>query len=146
MFNKKKQPPIKSLIAQGTRVDGNVIFHDGLRVDGEVVGDIRASTDQPSILVISELASVKGEIVADHVIINGSVKGPVNALDLLELQPKARIEGDVSYKALEMHQGATIAGQLKPMAATTGLTGTTSTPVAVAEEDKPTLKLAANNG
>ena len=98
MFNKKKQPPIKSLIAQGTRVDGNVIFHDGLRVDGEVVGDIRASTDQPSILVISELASVKGEIVADHVIINGSVKGPVNALDLLELQPKTdRIQAALTY-------------------------------------------------
>ena len=132
MFNKKKQPPIKSLIAQGTRIDGNVIFHDGLRVDGEVNGDIRASEDQTSILVISEVARVAGQIQADHVIINGSVKGPVNALDLLELQPKARIEGDVSYRALEMHQGATISGQLKPMAADT--------------EEKPTLKLAANNG
>lgn len=136
MFSKKKQPPIKSLIAQGTRIDGNVLFHDGLRVDGEVVGDIRASTEQPSMLVISELASVSGQIFADHVIINGSVKGPVNALDLLELQPKARIEGDVSYKALEMHQGATISGQLRPMAA--GVAGE--------DEDKPTLKLAANNG
>ena len=136
MFNKKKQPPIKSLIAQGTRVDGNVIFGDGLRVDGEVVGDIRSSSEQASILVISELASVTGEIVADHVIINGTVKGPVNARELLELQPKARIECDVAYKALEMHQGATIAGQLKPMALAT----------LVAEEDKPTLKLAANNG
>lgn len=132
MFGKKKQPPIKSLIAQGTRIDGNVTFHDGLRVDGEVVGDIRASDEQPSILVVSEQASVTGQIHADHVIINGRVKGPVFALELLELQPKARIEGDVSYKALEMHQGATIAGQLKPMAG--GI------------EDKPTLKLAANNG
>jgi cytoskeletal protein CcmA (bactofilin family) len=26
-------------------------------------------------------------------------------VELLELQPKARVEGDVSYKALEMHQG-----------------------------------------
>lgn len=136
MFNKKKQPPIKSLIAQGTRIDGNVTFHDGLRVDGEVVGDILASSEQASILVISELASVCGRITADHVIINGSVKGPVHALDLLELQPKARIEGDVSYKALEMHQGATIAGQLKPM-----VQGASES-----EEDKPTLKLAANNG
>jgi cytoskeletal protein CcmA (bactofilin family) len=133
VFGKKKQPPIKSLIAQGTRIDGNVVFHDGLRVDGEVVGDIRASDEQPSILVISESASVTGQIHADHVIINGSVKGPVFAFDLLELQPKARIEGDVSYKALEMHQGATISGQLKPMTGA-GL------------EDKPTLKLAANNG
>jgi len=132
MFNKKKQPPIKSLIAQGTRIDGNVIFHDGLRVDGEVVGDIRANEEKTSILVISEVASVCGQIHADHVIINGTVKGPVHALELLELQPKARIEGDVSYRALEMHQGATISGQLKPMAADA--------------EDKPTLKLAANNG
>ena len=132
MFGKKKQPPIKSLIAQGTRIEGNVLFHDGLRVDGEVVGDIRASDKQPSILVISEVAVVTGQILADHVIINGHVKGPVQAFELLELQPKARIEGDVSYKALEMHQGATITGQLKPMAG--GI------------EDKPTLKLAANNG
>ena len=132
MFNKKKQPPIKSLIAQGTRIDGNVTFHDGLRGDGEVVGDIRASDEQTSILVISEVARVTGQIHADHVIINGSIKGPVHAFDLLELQPKARIEGDVSYRALEMHQGATISGQLKPMAA--------------GAEEKPPLKLAANNG
>jgi cytoskeletal protein CcmA (bactofilin family) len=132
MFNKKKQPPIKSLIAQGTRIDGNVTFHDGLRVDGDVIGDIRASDEQTSILVISEVARVTGQIHADHVIINGTVKGPVHAFDLLELQPKARIEGDVSYRALEMHQGATISGQLKPMAA--------------GPEEKPPLKLAANNG
>lgn len=131
MFGKKKQPPIKSLIAPGTRIDGNLSFQDGLRVDGEVVGDIRASKESPSILVISEVASVTGQIHADHVIINGRVTGPVYALELLELQPKARIEGDVSYKVLEMHPGATIEGQLKPRID--------------AQEDKPTLKLAANN-
>jgi cytoskeletal protein CcmA (bactofilin family) len=138
MLGKKKQPPIKSLIAQGTRIEGNLMFSDGLRIDGDVVGDIRASEDKPSILVISEIASVKGQIHADHVIINGHVKGPVLAFNLLELQPKARIEGDVSYRALEMHQGATISGQLKPMVA--GATG------AVEVEDKPTLKLATKNG
>jgi cytoskeletal protein CcmA (bactofilin family) len=132
MFNKKKQPPIKSLIAQGTRIEGHVLFHDGLRIDGEVIGDIRANDEKPSILVVSEVATVTGQIHADHVIINGHVRGPVLAFDLLELQPKARIEGDVSYKALEMHQGATISGQLKPMAP--------------GVEGKPTLKLAANNG
>lgn len=130
MFEKRKQPPIKSLIAQGTRIEGDLRFRDGLRIDGEVTGNVRASEDQPSILVVSEVAQVTGLIEADHVIINGHVKGPVVAHELLELQPKARIEGDVSYKALEMHQGATIAGQLKPMAG--------------AAEEKPTLKLAAN--
>jgi len=131
MFNKKKQPPIKSLIADGSQITGNYVFTDGLRVDGNVVGDVRSRDDEPSILVISETASVVGEIHADHIIINGRVRGPVHANVMLELQPKARIEGDVHYKALEMHQGALIAGQLRPP-----LEG----------EEKPTLKLAANNG
>ena len=79
-------------------------------------GNTSANAEQPSILVISEAAVVQGEVHADHVIINGTVRGPVHAKELLELQPKARIEGDVCYKALEMHQGATISGQLQPAA------------------------------
>lgn len=130
MLARKKQPPIRSLIAQGTRIEGNLNFSEGLRVDGQIVGDVRASEDQPSILVLGEHGSVQGAIYADHVIVNGQViGGPVHAAELLELQPKARIEGDVRYKALEMHQGATIDGHLKPEGA----------------EAKPTLKLAANN-
>jgi cytoskeletal protein CcmA (bactofilin family) len=127
---KKKQPPIKSLIAHGSQISGNMRFTDGLRVDGSVIGNLRASEDEPSILVISESASVTGEVHADHIIINGSVKGPIYATVMLELQPKARIEGEVRYAALEMHQGALVSGQLRPL-----LEG----------EDKPTLKLAANN-
>jgi cytoskeletal protein CcmA (bactofilin family) len=132
MFGKKSQPPIRSLVAPGSEIRGSMSFTDGLRVDGSVVGNLNANEDKRSILVISESAHVAGEIHADHVIINGHVVGPVYAHELLELQPKARIEGDVHYKALEMHQGATITGQLRPM-----LGGIL--------EDKPTLKLAANN-
>ncbi len=130
MFGKKKHPPIRSLIAAGTEIRGNMKFTDGLRIDGAVQGDIRENQDHPSLLVISESAHVTGEIHADHVIINGRVNGTVHANELLELQPKAHIEGDVHYKALEMHQGAVISGQLMPMN----------------ESDKPALKLAANNG
>ena len=61
-------------------------------------------------------------------VINGSVDGPVIADDLLELQPKARIVGDVKYEALEMHQGATIDGELR----------------ALKSDAKPGLKLAAS--
>lgn len=130
MFNKKKQPPIKSLIAEGSHIAGHISFSDGLRIDGEVSGNIGASENHPSILVISESAKVVGEVTADHIIINGTVKGPVHARQMLELQPKARIEGDVHYAALEMHQGALISGQLRPI---------------LDSEEKPTLKLAANN-
>lgn len=62
-------------------------------------------------------------------IISGEVRGPVHAHELLELQPKARITGDVRYDLLEMHQGAVVEGELKPLK----------------RIDKPALKLAASN-
>jgi cytoskeletal protein CcmA (bactofilin family) len=133
MFGKKKHPPIKSLIAQGTVVAGDVSFRDGLRIDGEVRGNVMAVEGQGSILVVSETGVVTGDIRSDLIVINGVVHGPVCAADLLELQPKARVEGDVSYKALEMHQGATITGKLQPIR-----------PDAVS--DKAPLKLASSNG
>lgn len=132
MFGKKKQPPIKSLIAHGTVIRGDLAFGDGLRIDGEVHGQVVAHEGGPSLLVISETAKVWGEVRAAHVIVNGEVVGPLHASELLELQPRARIQGDVSYQALEMHQGATICGQLLPLGD--------------GKQDKPTLKLAAIGG
>ena len=135
MFGKKDHSAIKTLIAQGTRIDGDMTFEDGLRVDGEVYGAIHAKSDGGSLLVISEGAVAEGGLKADHVIINGTVKGSVEARELLELQPKAKIEGDVQYVALEMHQGATILGQLRPMGSAT----------ASSEEDKPLFRLATKS-
>ena len=102
MFNKKKQPSIKSLIAEGSQIEGNIRFADGLRIDGAVVGIVSARSEVASMLVISETASVTGEVHADHIIINGAVTGPIHARVMLELQPKARIQGDVHYTALEL--------------------------------------------
>ena len=115
MFNKKKQPPLKSLVAKGARVAGDIFFSDGIRIECEIAGNITAIDHQASILVIAESASIVGNITADHIIINGSIKGAVTARLMLELQPNARIEGDVAYGALEMHQGALIAGRLTPI-------------------------------
>ncbi len=127
-LGKKKPPPIRSLIGEGVMVRGNIRFEEGLRIDGEVHGDVEAAEGR-SILVISEKARVRGKVRASHVIINGEVCGPVHSEELLELQPKARIEGDVRYQTLEMHQGAQVEGLLKPLKSA----------------EKPTLTLAASN-
>ncbi len=115
MFGQSKQAPITSLIAGGTVIAGDIAFTDGLRIDGQIRGDVVAIKDAPSLLVISQTATIVGNIRADHVIINGAVHGAIEATQLLELQPKAKIQGDISYRALEMHQGAVISGQLKPV-------------------------------
>lgn len=115
MFGKKSSMPqkrIDSLIGAGTVVDGDVTFTGGLRIDGHVRGNVVAANSEPGTLVVSEQAKVDGEIRVSHVVVNGTVNGPVTADDYLELQPKARIVGDVSYKMLEMHVGAVIQGRL----------------------------------
>jgi len=135
MFGSKKQPAIRSLVGEGTVVQGLLRFSGGLRIDGEVQGDVVASADDTSILVISEKARVVGTVKAGHVIINGTVIGPVESTHLLELQPKARIEGEVRYESLEMHQGASIDGALQRMSGGV-LAGNVI-------DDKPALKLLA---
>ena len=116
MWERKKrstpQKRIDSLIGAGTRVNGDVTFTGGLRIDGQVRGNVVAANGEPSTLVIGEQAKVDGEIRVSHLVVNGAVNGPVVAIDYLELQPKARIIGDVTYKTLEMHVGAVVRGRL----------------------------------
>jgi len=129
MFSKKKQPPIRTLIGEGTVIRGEVHFGEGLRIDGEVVGDVFGAVEGHSILVISEKARVMGKVMAAHVIINGEVEGPIVCSEMLELQPKARVTGDIRYDVLEMHPGALVDGELRSLKSA----------------DKPQLKLAASN-
>lgn len=113
MFGAKNSKPtskIDTLIGAGSRIDGDVRFSGGLRVDGVVSGNI--VSDDAGTLVLSEEAVVEGEIRVAHAVINGQVTGPVHASDSLELQAKARISGDVHYTTIEVHLGAVIDGRL----------------------------------
>jgi cytoskeletal protein CcmA (bactofilin family) len=116
MFERKKSPPpqkrIDSLIGAGTTVHGDIQFTGGLRIDGTVDGKVGTVDNQPGTLVISEKARVEGEVRVSHVVVNGTVNGPLAANDYLELQAKARVHGDVQYRSLEMHAGAIVQGKL----------------------------------
>lgn len=108
----KPQNRIDSLIGAGTRIDGNITFAGGLRIDGDLRGNITAAEGEGGTLVISEHASVEGEIRVAHVVVNGTVNGPIAASESLELLPNARVTGDVEYHRLEMQQGAVVQGRL----------------------------------
>jgi len=103
---------IERLIGAGATVEGNIVFAGGLRVDGRVRGDVVAAEGKPGTLVLSERAQIEGEIRVSHVVINGTVIGPVYATEYVELQPKANVTGDVHYKTLEIQLGAVVQGKL----------------------------------
>ena len=115
MFGGKTSKPqnrIDSLIGEATTVEGNVIFTGGLRIDGKVKGNVLASDEQPSTLVLSERARVEGEIRVSHAVINGTVVGPVYGTQYVELQTKCKVTGDVHYRTLEIQLGAVVQGRL----------------------------------
>jgi len=113
MFGKSNKPsPIDSLIGGGTTIEGDITFVGGLRIDGHVKGNVKATGGKPGTLVLSELAKVEGEIDVAHIVVNGTVAGPVRATEYVELLPKARVTGDVCYKSIEIHVGAIVMGRL----------------------------------
>lgn len=114
-FSRKPSKPqnrIDTLIGADTKVLGDVSFSGGLRVDGLVKGNVMMSGDEPSTLVLSENAKIEGKIRVSHVVVNGTVVGPVHATEYVELQSKCHVTGDVFYKTLEMHMGAIVEGKL----------------------------------
>jgi cytoskeletal protein CcmA (bactofilin family) len=114
MFRKQNKPEgrIDTLIGSSTRIEGNVLFSGGLRIDGAVRGNVCALPDQPGTIVLSEHARIDGEVQAAHIVVNGTINGPVHAGETLELQPSARVRGDMHYKSLEIHHGAIVEGKL----------------------------------
>lgn len=115
LFRKKASKPqtrIDCLIGAGTRIDGDITFSGGLRVDGHVAGSIVGTGEGQTTLTLSEHAKVEGEIRVSHAVINGTVVGPVHVTEYLELQEKSRVTGDVHYVSVEIHLGAVVDGQL----------------------------------
>ena len=125
MFGKKGNAPVskmESLIGVGTRIEGDVVFKGGLHIDGEVRGNISCENPQEGTLEISDKANVEGSITVGHVVVNGTVTGPIFASHSLELMPQARVTGDVEYHQIEIHQGAVIQGRLVHQVQTTSKT------------------------
>jgi cytoskeletal protein CcmA (bactofilin family) len=115
MFSQKHSKPqtqIDSLIGAGTTIEGDLNFSGGLRIDGKVNGNVIAAPGKPSTLVLSEHARVVGEVNVTHLVINGTIDGSVYASDYMELQGKAKINGDVHYNTMEIQLGAIVEGRL----------------------------------
>jgi len=95
LFGKKKGLAIETLLGARTKLEGDLRFSGGLRIDGEIKGNVIGDPEKPSMLVVTDTARIEGEVHVGHLILNGTVVGPVHVSELLELQPKARIEGAV---------------------------------------------------
>ena len=114
---------VDTLIGVNTVLQGDLEFSGGLRVDGQITGNIKSVDGNAGTLVLSESALIEGNIAVPHVVVNGHVNGNIIANERVELQTKAVIKGDVRYKAVEMALGASVNGALVCDAGSPAMTG-----------------------
>jgi cytoskeletal protein CcmA (bactofilin family) len=111
-------PLIDSLLGATTRIQGDVQFSGGLHLDGAVTGSVRALAGATSRLVVSESAVIEGSVEAQVVELHGTVRGDISASGRVALGPRARVEGNLHYGAIEMAAGAHIKGKLVKLTGT----------------------------
>ncbi len=116
---------IDTLIAQGCRVEGDVIFEGGLRIDGHVKGhvkgEIKLDATAPAHLVLGRSGRISGGVWADYVLIDGLVEGNLHITGRVELLSRARIIGNIYYESLRLQPGATVTGLLCPDVGNAGI-------------------------
>ena len=113
MFNRESRTQrVDILIGVSARVHGDVDFAGGLHIDGHVFGGVCAYGEGDSTVSVSESGIVEGGIVATHVVVNGVVRGNVEATGKVTLGAKARVVGNVQYGVIESAVGAEITGRL----------------------------------
>ena len=104
---------LSSLIDGGVEIVGDVLITDGLRIDGRVQGEVRSRPDARGLLVLSDKGSIEGSVKVHDAVINGTIKGDIEVEHFLELQPGARVTGNISYRKLRMECGASVDGRLQ---------------------------------
>ncbi|WP_238388266.1 polymer-forming cytoskeletal protein [Sinimarinibacterium sp. NLF-5-8] len=103
---------VETLIGRQTEILGDIHFTGGLHIDGRVKGKVIASADKASALSVSEHGAIEGDVRVPTVVLNGSVTGDVHASQKVSISAKARVSGNVFYRAIEMESGAQVNGQL----------------------------------
>jgi cytoskeletal protein CcmA (bactofilin family) len=110
--NKNTKAKIDTLIGAETRINGDVEFAGGLHLDGYINGSVKGQLSAGTFLSVSESGCIEGSVIAPSVILNGIVKGDIEAGDRVELGAKARVLGNVHYTIIETAVGAQINGKL----------------------------------
>ena len=102
----KAKPPA-SVLSSDLTITGNLKTTGDIQIEGTVEGDIRAH-----LLTVGEGATVRGEVVADDVVVNGRIVGRVRGLKV-RLTSTARVEGDIIHKTIAIESGAHFEGSVQ---------------------------------
>ncbi|MFC5530904.1 bactofilin family protein [Cohnella yongneupensis] len=98
-----------TLIGEGSSFEGKIKSEAGLRVEGQIVGDIDCAGD----VTVGENGIAKSHIKARNVIIAGQVTGNVSAAGKLTIKASGQLHGNLSALELSIESGGVFHGLSK---------------------------------
>jgi|TARA_B100001094_G_scaffold318793_1_gene362791 cytoskeletal protein CcmA (bactofilin family) len=110
---KRKFVAITTLIDKGIVISGDTTYTGGIRIDGEMIGNLRVHGEGDSLLIMGRGSKITGDVEVEKAIINGEINGNIKCHDYLELNTNAVVNGSMEYDILEIHEGSKITGNLK---------------------------------
>jgi len=97
---------LHNVIAQGTRIVGDIDTSNDMRLDGSLQGNMICHGK----VVIGPQGSIIGNLDCDNCDIMGSVDGKLNVADTLSLKATANITGEIHTKILSIEPNAVFNG------------------------------------
>lgn len=112
MFGKEnemrpEEGKLSTIIANGTKIVGNIDMEGSIRIDGFIQGKVSSSDT----LTVGKTGVVDGEVIVKVAIVGGKIKGNLVASQKVELESKATILGDVKTRIFVIKEGGIFHGK-----------------------------------
>ena len=107
MFSKNSEK-MDSLIGGRSEFHGEIVVKGALRVEGRVDGRVNADC-----VIVSEAAVIKGEVVAQRIVVGGKIEGNLRAQEIVEITASGKILGDIFTNKLSLIKGGEFNGKVE---------------------------------
>jgi cytoskeletal protein CcmA (bactofilin family) len=98
-----------ALIGKSVVIKGELSGSEDLYLDGQVEGSIELRNHS---LTVGPNGTVKANVVAKGVIVQGKLEGSVSASERVELRQSAVVTGDLSAQRVSIEEGAYLKGKV----------------------------------
>jgi cytoskeletal protein CcmA (bactofilin family) len=107
-----KKPPTMSrsgpsIVSADVKMKGTITSLGELDINGQIEGDVRAAA-----LTIGESGAVKGEVIAESVVVKGTIEGRIRGRKV-QLCTGAKVRGDIYHASLAIEPNAIFEGAVK---------------------------------
>src|SRR2546425_1999155 len=101
--------PGLSIIGTGMRVVGDITADGVVKIEGKVVGTVRAGRQ----VLVGKGGEVEGDVISREAIIGGEVRGSIRADERVEIQASCVVHGDIAAKRILVQEGGEINGVVR---------------------------------